>query len=158
MPLIEIKTEIKAEIKTCFDLARSIDMHQESLKHSNEKAIAGKITGLIELGEWVSWEAKHLGFVQHLTSKITEFDAPNYFVDEMVFGAFKSFRHEHIFCTSTPLKTNFDEKRTIMVDKFHFESPYGVFGKLANWLFLKRYMSKLLKTRSQFLKEKAESI
>ncbi|MCF7569167.1 SRPBCC family protein [Sabulilitoribacter arenilitoris] len=150
MPLIEIETEIKADIKTCFDLARNIDSHQESLKHSNEKAIAGKISGLIELGEWVSWEAKHFGFVQHLTSKITEFNAPNYFVDEMVFGAFKSFRHEHIFREN--------ENKTIMIDKFNFESPYGIFGKLANWLFLKRYMSKLLKTRNQFLKQKAESI
>ncbi|WP_034040186.1 SRPBCC family protein [Wocania ichthyoenteri] len=150
MPLIEIETEIKADIKTCFDLARNIDFHQESLKYSNEKAIAGKTSGLIGLGEWVSWEAKHLGFVQHLTSKITEFDAPNFFVDEMVFGAFKSFRHEHIFCES--------KNETIMIDKFNFEAPYGILGQFINWLFLKRYMRKLLKTRSQFLKQTAESI
>ena len=149
MAFIEIETKIQADIKTCFDLARNIDFHQDSLKHSNEKAIAGKMSGLIELGEWVSWEAKHLGFVQHLTSKITEFDAPNYFVDEMVFGAFKSFRHEHIFCES--------ENKTIMIDKFHFESPYGIVGKLANVLFLKRYMKNLLKTRNKFLKQAAES-
>ncbi|WP_341214862.1 SRPBCC family protein [uncultured Wocania sp.] len=142
MPLVEIKTCIKADIKTCFDLARNIDFHQESLKYSNEKAIAGKTSGLIGLGEWVSWEAKHLGFVQHLTSKITEFNAPNFFVDEMVFGAFKSFRHEHIFCES--------EKETIMINKFNFEAPYGILGQFINWLFLKRYMKKLLKTRSQF--------
>ena len=54
-------------------------------------SFTGKMSGLIELGEWVSWDAKHLGFVQHLTSKVTEFDAPNYFVDEMVFGVFNLF-------------------------------------------------------------------
>ena len=149
MPLVEIETEIKADIKSCFDLARSIDFHQESLKHSDEKAIAGKISGLIELGEWVSWEAKHFGFVQHLTSKITEFEKPNYFVDEMVFGIFKSFRHEHIFRES--------KNKTIMIDKFYFESPYGIFGKLANTVFLKRYMKNLLETRNSVLKQKAES-
>jgi len=150
MPLIEIETEIKADIKICFDLARNIEFHQESLKHSNEKAIAGKISGLIELDEWVSWEAKHLGFVQHLTSKITEFDAPNYFVDEMVFGAFKSFRHEHIFRES--------KNRTIMIDKFNFESPYGILGRFVNWVFLKKYMKNLLETRNEVLKLKAESV
>ena len=150
MPLIEVQTEIKADIKTCFDLARNIDFHQESLKFSKEKAIAGKISGLIGLGEWVSWEAKHLGFVQHLTSKITEFDAPNYFVDEMVFGAFKSFRHEHIFREC--------DNKTIMIDKFHFESPYGIVGKLANKILLKRYMKGLLKTRNSMLKQQAESL
>lgn len=47
MPLIEIKTLIDADNKTCFDLARNIDFHKESLQHSNEKAIAGKTSGLI---------------------------------------------------------------------------------------------------------------
>ena len=150
MPQIEIETVINSDIKACFDLARNIDFHQDSLKHSNEKAIAGKMSGLIELGEWVSWEAKHLGFVQHLTSKITEFDAPNYFVDEMVFGAFKSFRHEHIFRES--------ENKTIMIDKFHFESPFGIFGRFINFIFLKKYMTNLLETRNSFLKKKAESL
>lgn len=149
MPLVVIKTEIRASMKTCFDLARNIDVHQESLKHSSEKAIAGKTTGLIGLGEWVSWEAKHFGFVQHLTSKITEFESPTYFVDEMVFGVFKSFRHEHHFS----LKGD----KTIMTDKFYFESPLGILGKIANVLFLKRYISNLLKVRNKLLKKKAES-
>ena len=150
MPIIKIKTEIHSDKKKCFDLARSIELHQESLKFSGEKAIAGKTKGLIEYGEWVSWEAKHLGFVQHLTSKITEFDAPNYFVDEMVMGAFKSFRHEHHF-----EETN---AGTEMTDVFYFESPLGILGKIANTLFLKRYMTNLLKTRNKFLKEKAEAL
>lgn len=150
MPLIEIKTEIFCDPKTCFDLARNIDIHKESLKHTGEIPIAGKTTGLIELGEWVSWEAKHLGFVQHLTSKITEFESPNYFVDEMVLGAFKSFRHEHIFHKV--------EDKTLMIDKFYFESPFGVLGQTVNILFLKRYMKNLLKTRNKLLKKEAEKI
>ena len=150
MPLIEIKTEINSEMKTYFDLARNITLHQECLEGYQEKAVAGRTSGLIELGEWVTWEAKHFGIVQHLTSKITEFDAPNYFVDEMVLGVFKSFRHEHLFHES--------ENKTIMTDKFFFESPLGILGKLANALFLKRYMTKLIRKRGRFLKEKAESL
>ncbi|MBP0903634.1 cell division protein [Mariniflexile gromovii] len=150
MALIEIQTQINADLKTCFDLARNIDLHKESLKHTGEMPIAGKTTGLLEKGEWVSWEAKHFGFVQHLTSKITEFDAPNCFVDEMVLGIFKSFRHEHIFQKKGD--------KTIMIDRFHFESPLGFLGKIANVLFLKRYMKNLLLTRNTYLKEQAESI
>ena len=148
MPLIQLHTYINSDIKTCFDLARNIDFHQESLKHSNEKAIEGKASGLITLGESVTWEATHFGIKQQLTSKITAFDAPNYFVDEMVSGAFKSFKHEHIFKT--------EGNQTLMIDKFYFESPFGIFGKLANKLFLKNYMIKLLTTRNSLLKEKAE--
>jgi len=154
MPTIEIKTLIKADLKTCFNLARNIDFHKTSMEHSNEKAIAGKTSGLIELGEWVTWEAKHFGIEQKLTSKITEFESPNYFVDEMISGAFKSFRHEHIFKNSFDNKFNVDY--TLMIDKFHFQSPFGIFGKLANVLFLKRYMTNLLETRNALLRQKAE--
>ena len=150
MPTIEIKTLIKADTQTCFDLARNIDFHKSSMEHSNEKAVAGKTSGYIGLGEWVTWEATHLGFKQNLTSKITEFESPNYFVDEMVSGAFRSFKHEHIF-------TNQDEQ-TLMVDKFHFQSPFGLLGKLVNVLFLEQYMTRLLKTRNSLLKTKAEAI
>lgn len=150
MPIIILNTQINADILTCFDLARNINFHEQSLKHSSEKAITGKTTGLIELGESVTWEATHFGIKQHLTSIITEFNSPNYFVDEMVSGAFKSFKHEHIF-----EEVN---NQTIMIDKFHFESPYGVLGKLTNSLFLKNYMADLLKTRNYFLKLEAERV
>ena len=30
------------------------------------------------------------------------------------------------------------ENKTIMIDKFYFESPFGIFGHLANKLFLKK--------------------
>jgi len=149
MPLIELHTYIKADIQICFDLARNIDFHKDSMSSSNENAIAGKTSGLIGLNEWVTWEAKHFGITQKLTSKIIEFVPPNYFVDEMVSGAFKSFRHEHIFRQ--------DNGRTLMIDKFQFHSPYGIIGNLINVLFLKRYMTKLLKTRNEFLRQKAEN-
>ena len=71
MPLIVLETIIHADKRTCFDLSRNIDFHKDSLKHSNEKAIAGKTSGLIGLGESVTWEATHFGIRQHLTSKIT---------------------------------------------------------------------------------------
>ena len=150
MATIEIKTIIKADIKTCFDLSRNIDFHKDSMAHSNERAVAGKTSGLIELDESVTWEAKHFGITQRLTSKITKFESPHYFADEMTSGAFKSFKHEHIFKS--------EEGKTIMIDKFQFQSPFGIFGKLANSLFLKRYMKNLLTTRNEYLRLKAEEV
>ena len=69
MPLIQVQTKINADKEICFNLARSIDFHKESLKHTNEIPIAGRTSGLIKLNEWVSWEAKHFGFVQHQKSQ-----------------------------------------------------------------------------------------
>ena len=65
-------------------------------------------------------------------------------------GAFKSFKHEHIFTS--------EGKQTLMIDKFYFQSPFGFLGKLANVLFLKSYMKNLLITRNELLKVKAESL
>ena len=149
MPKIELQTVTKADIKIVFDLSRSIDLHQLSTVKTDEKAIAGKTSGLIGLGESVTWRAKHFGIYQNLTSKITEFNAPNFFVDEMIKGAFKSFKHEHLF---TEIKGG-----TVTKDVFVYTSPFGILGKLADTLFLKKYMTDLLLERNRVIKEVAES-
>ncbi|MEM9679071.1 MAG: SRPBCC family protein [Bacteroidota bacterium] len=155
MPTIEIKTIINADIYTCFDLARDIDFHASSMEHTKEKAVAGKTSGLISLGETVTWEAIHFGIKQHLTSKITAFESPYYFVDEMVEGAFKSFKHKHLFQQHYKEDgTNY----TLMTDIFQYKSPLGILGSLADVLFLKRYMIRLLQKRCEMLKTGAENI
>jgi ligand-binding SRPBCC domain-containing protein len=146
--IIELSTHINAPIERCFDLARSIDLHMQSTKQTGEQAIAGRTSGLIGLGETVTWRARHLGVWQTLTSKITEFDYPNHFTDEMVEGAFKSIRHEHLFYAV--------KDQTVMKDIFIFESPFGILGKLTNFLFLARYMENLLIQRNKVIKEAAE--
>ena len=149
MPTIELFTQINAPIEIVFDLSRSIDLHMESTKQTGERAIAGHTSGLIELNENVTWRAKHFGIWQNLTSKITEYKYPDYFVDEMVSGTFKSFRHEHHFSTI--------DGQTLMKDLFVFESPFGLFGKFFNWLVLKKYMTGLLVERNRVIKEAAET-
>ena len=77
-------------------------------------------------------------------------NAPHSFRDEMLHGAFKSIRHEHFFYR--------EGDKTMMVDLFHFESPLGLLGKLANLLFLKKYMSHFLHVRNSAIKSEAERI
>jgi hypothetical protein len=43
-----------------------------------------------------------------------------------------------------------------MTDKFQYEVPLGVLGKLFDGLILKNYMTKFLKIRNEVLKEIAE--
>lgn len=61
MPKIKIELLINARREIIFDLARNIDFHKESTKQTQEEAIAGKTSGLIGLGESVTWRAKHFG-------------------------------------------------------------------------------------------------
>lgn len=149
MPIIRLKTETKATKNIVFDLSRSIDFQSEINRSSSERAVAGRTSGLIGLNETVTWRGKHLGVWQNLTTRITEFDPPHFFVDEMEKGAFKSIRHEHYFFRS--------EEGTVMEDVFMFQAPLGVLGWLANHLFLKTYMTNFLQGRNRVLKEYAES-
>lgn len=149
MPKLTLETQINAPIEICYDLSLSVDLHQLSTAQTGEYIIAGVHTGVMKLGESVTWRAKHFGVWQELTSKITEAQSPNYFCDEMQKGIFKSMRHEHYFIQKGQI--------VIMKDIFMFESPLGFLGKIANKIFLERYLSYFLKERNLMIKQVAES-
>ena len=149
MPTIELETIIHSNIETCFDLARSIDLHKISTTKSNEIAIGGVTSGLIGLNDFVTWEATHFGIKQQLTSKITAFNRPYHFRDEQIKGAFKFIVHDHYF----EMKDN----AILMKDIFRFQSPYGFLGKLADKIILTGYLGKLLTTRNNIIKDHAET-
>lgn len=149
MPTILLFTKIKAAKKIVFDLSRSIELHKISTKKTNEKAIAGRTSGLIELNETVTWRARHLGVYQNFTSKVTGCREADFFADIMVSGAFKSFKHEHYF--------SFKENVTTLVDVLEYTSPLGVLGKFVDMLFLKKYMTNFLLERNKTIKEFAET-
>jgi ligand-binding SRPBCC domain-containing protein len=149
LPVIEHREYIKAPINVCFDLARNIDIHTLTTSHTKEKAVGGVTNGLIEEGESVTWEAVHLGIRQRLTAKIIEMERPYRFVDVMVEGAFHSFRHTHTFKS--------ENDGTVMGDRFEYKSPFGVIGRLADILFLEKYMTNFIVGRAKALKEIAEA-
>jgi len=149
MPKIELITKINAPIEICFDLARSIDLHRISTAHTSEEAISGITSGLIGLNEYVTWRATHFGVRQTLSSQITGFERPHYFVDEQIQGAFKSIHHLHKFEETNGIVT--------MTDCFEFGTPYGVFGRLFNTLILTSYLRKLLLKRNEIIKQYAET-
>ncbi len=149
MTTIIITTKIKAPIESVFDTARNIDIHQLSAIKSNEKAIDGKTSGLIELNETVTWSGKHFGLNLMHKSKITQFKFPTFFVDEMEDGHFKSFKHEHFFQT--------EKNYTVMIDRLDYETPYGFLGIIFDKIILKKYLTNFIKTRNEILKNLAEN-
>ena len=149
MPKIHITTFIAAPVDRVFDLSRSINLHTISTAGTNEKAIAGVTTGLININETVTWQAKHLFKTRQHVSKITAMNSPVDFTDEMVTGDFKSFVHHHHF---KPIQNG-----TIMIDVLYFESPYGIIGRWFNKIFLTSYLKRFLVKRNSIIKEYAET-
>jgi ligand-binding SRPBCC domain-containing protein len=149
MPLIHLETFIRAPREFCFDLARSVDVHMASTNHTRERAVSGVTSGMMNLNDEVTWEGFHLGFRQRLTSRITAFERPSMFVDEMQRGAFKRWHHTH----------RFEQHRdgTRMIDDADYLSPLGPLGRLADMLFLEKYMTRLLIMRNAHIKKVAEA-
>ena len=148
MGRIRLETRIRAPIIRVFDLARDIDLHQASMASSSETAVGGRTTGLIELGETVTWRARHFGVAMQLTSRVTAFDPSRLFVDEQVSGPFASFRHEHRFSS--------DGNETTMTDDWRHASPLGWIGRLVDAVVLDRYMRRQLRIRAGAIKRAAQ--
>jgi ligand-binding SRPBCC domain-containing protein len=133
----------------CFYLALSVDLHTVSARQTQEQIVGGVRKGLMRLGDEVTFRARHFGIWQNLTSKITEYQEPTYFCDEMQRGAFKTMRHEHYFEPAG--------RDTLMRDIFHFTSPLGMLGNIADALVLSNYLRRFLRQRGAVVQRYAET-
>jgi ligand-binding SRPBCC domain-containing protein len=149
MARIELVTLIHAPRERCFDLSLSVDLHVASTSDTGERAVAGVTSGLLSLGEEVTWSARHFGVRQKLTTRITAFERPAHFRDSMVSGAFRRFDHDHFFKARG--------EATEMRDVFDFESPLGPLGRIADALVLTGYLRGFLERRNAVIKQAAES-
>jgi ligand-binding SRPBCC domain-containing protein len=118
------------------------------MRSSGERIVAGVTSGSMDLGDTVTWQARHFGLPFRMTSKITVYEEPTRFVDEQTKGPFASWWHEHRFQSSDPL--------TVMTDVVRYRSPVGPIGVLVDRLVLERYMARLLTQRNNWLKLELE--
>jgi ligand-binding SRPBCC domain-containing protein len=149
MTTIKLITKINAPIQLVFDLNRNIDIHKLSTSKSKEIAMDGVTSGLINKGETVTWRGKHFGFYLKHKSVIPEMEYPNYFVDEMLEGHFKKFRHHHCFVQ--------EGLNTIVTDTIEYQTPFWIFGKTFDQLILKNYLTRFIKERNNYIKKVAEN-
>ncbi|GCF07155.1 SRPBCC family protein [Dictyobacter arantiisoli] len=141
MATIRVETYIQAPIELCFDLSRSVNMH-------DEPPVAGVTSGLLELNDTITTESVRFGTRQSITSQISEMEHPYRFVDVLTRGYFKILRHTHLFTA--------EKQGTLMVDELEFRSP-GRFAPLVDQLLLKQYMRRILLKRNLHIKQVAES-
>ena len=150
MIVIEHSTFVRAPAEVCFDLARDVDDHVECMKATGERVVGGKMTGLLELGDTMTLEARHFGIRFRMTAKITEMEAPSRFVDEMAAGPFKRLWHVHLFES--------EGGGTRMSDRMEVTAPFGPLGRVAERVFVGRRLTSVLETRHAHIKETAEEL
>lgn len=136
-------TLLATDPTSAFDVSLDVDLHLESMVDSGETIVGGVERGGMQLGDVVTWRARHFGVWWTMTSTITEFDRPHMFVDEQARGPFKQFRHVHRFEAV--------EGGTLMTDEVTFEAPLGPLGRIAERVALRSYMPKLIDRRNDEL-------
>jgi ligand-binding SRPBCC domain-containing protein len=145
MRRIELTTRIAAPRERCFDLSLSVDVHLESTVQTGERVVAGPTSGVLRLGDEITWEARHLGRRWRLSTRISAYDRPRMFRDELVRGPLRKLAHDHFF---DPVGQD-----TEMRDVFVFESALG----LVDSFVLTPHFRRLLLRRNETIKRLAES-
>ena len=128
---------------SAFDVSLDVDFHLESMADSGESVVGGVERGGMQLGDVVTWRARHFGVWWTMTSTITEFDRPHMFVDEQARGPVEEFRHVHRFVAV--------DGGTRMTDEVSFTAPLGPLGRIAERVALRSYVPKLIEIRNEEL-------
>lgn len=150
MPSIVVETRIRAPLARVFDHARDVGAHVESSAFTGERVVEpGRTSGLLELGDLLTFEGRHLGVRQRLTVRITAMEPPRRFVDEGVRGALRELRHVHEFFEE-------GDGATLMRDVVTWRSPFGILGRAADALFVARHMRWFVTEKQARLKSMAE--
>lgn len=150
MIALNTQTVINAPKQRCFDLARSVDVHTATARTISGKAVAGRVSGLSELGDWTTWSARFFGMRFRLTTEISAFDYPNCFSDTLRSGLFTHFGHVYTFEDVGGGQTRF-------TDTFSFQSPFGLLGAFVDRVVLQGRMKAVDEARAGDIKRVAES-
>jgi len=80
--VIEVVTDIDAAPAVVFDLELDVDVHTAFLHGSGERAGTSSGRRHLQLGDDVTFRARHFGLTWRMTSRMTAHQRPHRFVDE----------------------------------------------------------------------------
>jgi ligand-binding SRPBCC domain-containing protein len=143
-----IETKMLASPKAVFDASRDIGLHLENGKAHGERVVEGRTSGLMQKGETVTWEAKHLGIKQTMTVQMEEAIDPTLIITRMLRGPFAYFVHYHRIIPF--------ENGTLLVDEVSAAAPLGILGYLVEQGILKKHLYALIVSRNKDLKSYVE--
>jgi len=149
VPSLDFQRTIAASQEEVFDLCRSVDFHVEAARTIKARAIGHRTTGLATLDDQTTYSAAFFGMRFRLTTRITSFEQPRYFKEELVKGLFKKFSHHY--------RVSETNEGTLLEDCFTFVSPLGWVGRLWDKFVLERVMIRVQNERLDAIKRKAEA-
>lgn len=83
------------------------------------------------------------GIKMNWVTEITHVKEKEYFVDEQRIGPYKLWHHEH--------KLEIVDGGVLMTDIVSYKPPFGIFGAIANSLFIKKQLKQIFDYRTKSL-------
>lgn len=149
MHIFERSISIKATPKVVFDFHTNV----ENIIKITPPGI--KVTIIHadppKLGQEVILKVKQFGILTStMHMKFVEFEAPHVLSDRQVKGIFKSLFQRRTF-------TEQSNGTTLLTDRFEYELPFGILGRIVQKLFVGKIVEKMFTHRQKITKELIES-
>jgi ligand-binding SRPBCC domain-containing protein len=94
-------------------------------------------------GAIIDYTIQQMGIPIRWRSIITAYEPPYQFVDEQLKGPYSFWHHTHTFSES--------DDGTLIHDVVRYSMPFGVFGRIAHRLFVRRRLEQIFQYRSQII-------
>ena len=98
-------------------------------------------TASIEAGTIIRYRLRLHGIPVHWRTNICEWNPPYFFVDEQTRGPYKKWRHTHKF--------EAHGSRTKMMDEVQYSLPFGILGRIAHSLKVRKDVSRIFDYRRE---------
>ncbi len=139
---------IRAPREVCYDLVRSIDVHQELGWRIQARAEDGKTSGLPGLGDRMLWSARYLGIRIRFWLVVDCCDWPVLYGERNLGGPLRTFQHSYRFLA--------DGEFTLISDRLEVEFPFGPVGQWVGKALFGRTLATQLEHRMDGIKTLAE--
>ena len=95
----------------------------------------------MEVGQIISYNIKLRGIPIKWNSLISSYDPPNSFIDQQIKGPYAIWHHTHRFKEQ--------DGGTLIEDEVKYAIPFGIVGRILNYLFIKNDLKKIFQYREE---------
>jgi len=143
---MELTQELPIDIDTAWDFFSSPKNLAQITPPYMGFLITSQNIEKMHVGQIITYKIGILpGIKQNWVTEITHIQDKLFFVDEQRFGPYAMWHHEHHF-----KKT---DNGLLMTDRVSYKIPFGIFGHIAQGLFVKKQIKSIFSYRYETLKK-----
>ncbi|WP_418281394.1 SRPBCC family protein [Halorubrum sp. DTA98] len=145
-----VTTTLPCGIERAYELSRRVGVHERAMAGYDERVVDGPADGVLEAGDRVTRESRHLGMTVTRTIEVVAATPPLSVREREVDGPFVEFVHDHEF-------ERIDATHTLVDDAISYRLPGGRLGEFVDRRYLNGYLRRVLRERNRQLERIAET-